>query len=60
MLTVLKNNTPAFDFYMNKMKYEIDMTSPSLNDMDAGHEILSKVVNKEAVAAIEELVASGV
>jgi hypothetical protein len=55
MLTVLKNNKPAFDFYTSKMKYTIDMTSPSLNDMVAGHEILSKIVDRAAVEAIEKM-----
>ncbi len=66
MLTVLKNNLPALEFYANKMKYDVDMTSPSLSDdypgggQNAGHEILSKIVDKAGVAAIEKLVAEGV
>ena len=60
MLTVLKNNKPAFDFYLHKMKYSIDMTSPSMNDESAGHEILSKIVDKAAVQAIENMVHNGV
>ncbi len=58
MLTVLKNNKPAMEFYA-KNKYTVDMTSPSLNDMDAGHEILSKVVDKAGVAAIEAAFRNG-
>jgi hypothetical protein len=55
MLTVLKNNRNAFDFYTSKMKYSVDQSSPSLNDMEgAAHEILSKVVDKAAVEAIEK------
>jgi hypothetical protein len=53
MLTVLRGNRKAFEFYTSKMKYTIDMTSPSLNDIPASHEILSKIVNKQAVEAIE-------
>ncbi len=60
MLTVLRNNKPAFDFYMSKMKYQIDMTSPSLSGEDgappSSHEILSKIVDKAGVEAIEKLV----
>lgn len=60
MLTVLKNNKAAFDFYISKMKYTIDMTSPSMSNESAGHEILSKIVDKPAVEAIEKMVREGV
>jgi hypothetical protein len=60
MLTVLKNNKAAIDFYIDKRKYTIDMTSPSLNDMEAGHEILSKIVDKKGVEEIEKRVHEGV
>lgn len=52
MLTVLKNNVAAVDFY-TKLKYEVDETSPSISGEDAGHEILSKIVDKVGVAAVE-------
>jgi hypothetical protein len=60
MLTVLRNNRGAFDFYTGKMKYSIDITSPSMDqdyaetDAETAHEILSKVVDKAAVALMEE------
>jgi hypothetical protein len=52
MLTVLKNNKEAMAFY-GKMKYEIDASSPSASDEEAGHEILSKIVDKAGVALVE-------
>jgi hypothetical protein len=53
MLTVLKENRPAFDLYVGKLKYEMDLTSPSMAGAQASYEILSKAVDKAAVAAIE-------
>jgi hypothetical protein len=53
MLTVLKANVHAFEFYVGKLKYELDMSSPSLSGGEASFEILSKCVDKAGVAAIE-------
>ena len=45
MLTVFKSNVGAMDFYLNKMKYEIDRMSPSrYGEEEADYEILSKAV----------------
>lgn len=54
MLTVLLNNEPALAFYTSKMKYSVDMTSPSMNDEPACYEILSKIIDPAGVAAVEE------
>jgi N-alpha-acetyltransferase 40 len=45
MLTVLKLNVKAIDFYRQKLKYEIDASSPSNYGEDSSYEILSKVVD---------------
>lgn len=51
VLTVLKANAAALRFY-EQMRYEVDEDSPSrCGDMDEPHEILSKVVNRVALAA---------
>lgn len=43
MLTVFKTNKKSMNFFMNKMKYEIDETSPSKNIwQEETYEILSK------------------
>ena len=58
-LTVFKANAAALAFY-TKMKYVVDADSPSACGVpDAEHEILSKVVNKEAHAAALALVEEG-
>lgn len=44
-LTVLKANTPAFTFYMSKMKYDLSDLSPSRHGQEASHEILAKCVD---------------
>jgi hypothetical protein len=48
MLTVFKFNHPAMSFYMNKMKYIIDPSSPSIWNADhsTDYEILSKQLIK--------------
>lgn len=49
MLTVFKNNQGAMKFYLEKMKYDIDETSPSNFDgEEADYEILSKTIGKRA------------
>ncbi len=54
MLTVLKNNAGALDFYTRKMRYAVDASSPSAcGQDDAAYEILSKCVSKAAVEAID-------
>jgi ribosomal protein S18 acetylase RimI-like enzyme len=53
MLTVLKNNDAALSFYSTKLKYEVDMTSPSVNDVEACYEILSKCIDAAGLAAVE-------
>ena len=61
MLTVLKKNIAAFDFYTQKMKYEIDIDSPSQNDdMNAPYEILSKIVDRKGYAERLKLVHDGI
>jgi ribosomal protein S18 acetylase RimI-like enzyme len=61
MLTVLKKNVGAVDFYTKKMKYEIDDDSPSQNgDKRAPYEILSKVVDRKGFAERMQLVTDGV
>lgn len=61
MLTVLKKNSGALDFYTQKMKYEIDNDSPSRNgDMRAPYEILSKIVDRKGYAERMRLVEEGV
>ena len=49
MLTVLKNNTAALQFYA-RMGYAVDASSPSRCDEDAPYEILSKAVTRGAAA----------
>ena len=50
VLTVLKANAAAVRFY-EQMRYEVDEDSPSrCGDEDQPHEILSKVVNRAALA----------
>jgi len=46
VLTVFKNNTKAMRFYIDKMKYSIDKTSPSEYGQEADYEILSKVPSR--------------
>lgn len=47
MLTVFKNNGAAMSFYLDRMKYEIDESSPSNFDGEvADYEILSKTIGK--------------
>ena len=61
MLTVLKKNIGAFDFYTQRMKYEIDIDSPSQNDdMNAPYEILSKIVDRKGYAERLKLVDDGI
>jgi len=61
MLTVLKKNSGALDFYTQKMKYEIDNDSPSQNgDMRAPYEILSKIVDRKGYTERMRLVEEGV
>mmetsp|Transcript_5911 Transcript_5911/g.12401 ORF Transcript_5911/g.12401 Transcript_5911/m.12401 type:complete len:293 (-) Transcript_5911:123-1001(-) len=49
MLTVFKNNQRAMAFYLEKMKYVIDETSPSNFDgEEADYEILSKTIGTRA------------
>jgi len=60
-LTVLKKNIGAFDFYTQRMKYEIDIDSPSQNDdMNAPYEILSKIVDRKGYAERLKLVDDGI
>ena len=63
MLTVLKHNAAAVDFYTRKLGYAVDASSPSrCGDADASHEILSKVAHAgaaKAKAAIAEAFAAG-
>lgn len=49
MLTVLKNNEAAVDFYRRRMKYDIDESSPSESGEERPYEILSKIVYPDAV-----------
>ena len=56
MLTVFKDNLPAMNFYLTKMKYGIDETSPSMSqdeeDQSATYEILSKRIAPPKVPVI--------
>mmetsp|Transcript_31252 Transcript_31252/g.42329 ORF Transcript_31252/g.42329 Transcript_31252/m.42329 type:complete len:93 (-) Transcript_31252:59-337(-) len=45
MLTVFKCNAVAMSFYVEKMGYQVDDTSPSCFGEDCSYEILSKVLN---------------
>lgn len=48
MLTVLKCNVAATEFYTRKMKYAVDESSPSTEvDDDAPYEILSKSLERK-------------
>lgn len=47
MLTVLKDNRNAVQFYMERMKYDIDVSSPSMSCADAPYEILSKCLDRK-------------
>jgi ribosomal protein S18 acetylase RimI-like enzyme len=42
LLTVFRNNTMAMQFYREKLKYQIDTSSPHPDDVDADYEILCK------------------
>ena len=56
MLTVLKHNTSAVDFYTRKLGYTPDAISPSrCEQLDADHEILSKAVFPAGVALKEAI-----
>jgi len=49
MLTVFKKNLKAINFYIEKMKYSIDDSSPSFNkvcDHIVDYEILSKRIGR--------------
>mmetsp|Transcript_22259 Transcript_22259/g.65946 ORF Transcript_22259/g.65946 Transcript_22259/m.65946 type:complete len:267 (-) Transcript_22259:575-1375(-) len=46
MLTVFKSNKSAMGFYLEKMKYVVDDSSPSKFGEDADYEILSKKTQK--------------
>jgi ribosomal protein S18 acetylase RimI-like enzyme len=63
VLTVLKHNAGAVDFYTRKLGYAADASSPSrCGDADAAHEILSKVAHAgaaKAKAAIADAFAAG-
>lgn len=58
MLTVLRNNEPAIDFYSRKLKYKIDETSPSMSGEEAAHEIMSKAVHPKAIETKEAIAAA--
>lgn len=58
MLTVLRNNEPAIDFYSRKLKYKIDETSPSMSGEEAAHEIMSKAIHPKAVETKEAIAAA--
>jgi len=45
MLTVFKENQNAMKFYKQKMKYEVDETSPTAEE-EEDYEILSKAVQR--------------
>mmetsp|Transcript_47010 Transcript_47010/g.152378 ORF Transcript_47010/g.152378 Transcript_47010/m.152378 type:complete len:250 (-) Transcript_47010:366-1115(-) len=49
MLTVFKNNDGAMRFYLDRLKYSVDETSPSrcAVDDESSYEILSKCLDKE-------------
>jgi len=47
VLTVFKSNISAMQFYLNKMKYGVDHSSPSKYGEETDYEILSKVVCKK-------------
>lgn len=49
MLTVFKNNDGAMRFYLDRLKYSVDETSPSRCAVDdkSSYEILSKCLDKE-------------
>ena len=53
LLTVLKNNVHALDFYTRKMKYAVD-SDVCASDEDAAHEVLTKIVDAAAAQAIKE------
>lgn len=44
MLTVFRNNTSAMQFYIQKMHYQIDPSSPSYYNQVTDYEILSKSI----------------
>jgi len=56
MLTVFKDNEAAVQFYMKKLKYTIDNSSPDMHYADAEYSylILSKCVDKALAKQIEE------
>ena len=54
MLTVFKTNTNAMDFYLRKMGYTIDPSSPSLCGQKAQYEILSKLVPDDTLARLQQ------
>jgi hypothetical protein len=57
MLTVLKSNTAALDFYTRRMRYDVADISPSRNGSpDASHEILSKCIDPAGWKAVQALV----
>lgn len=54
MLTTFKFNENALNFYLNKMKFEIDETSPSkCGDENACYEILSKCCDIELLKSLK-------
>ena len=55
MLTVLKNNASAVDFYTRKLRYTVDETSPSRCGEEAVHEILSKALHPASIAVKERI-----
>uniref|UniRef100_A0A7S0LR13 N-alpha-acetyltransferase 40 n=1 Tax=Coccolithus braarudii TaxID=221442 RepID=A0A7S0LR13_9EUKA len=50
MLTVFKSNKKAFDYYRQKLRYNIDASSPSKWNREADYEILSKPVDEQVSA----------
>lgn len=46
LLTVFKRNAAALRFYLDRLKYDVHETSPSMSCEDAPHEILGKCLDR--------------
>lgn len=46
MLTVFKHNVKAMDFYVNRLKFRVDKSSPSKFNQETDYEILSLKISK--------------
>jgi hypothetical protein len=58
MLTVLKNNASAMNFYMGRLKYAVDDVSPSACGEEAAHEILSRTLHPASIELKQRIAAA--